>query len=136
TLTLKGGRKVAIPIPMTQDSTPPGSSVACPSCGHVQDRTLAECSLCGYALNASGMIYKRQADGTWTVLKDIDLSSLAPRPIKVPRQYFSRRGMGLIALLLLFLAVSCIWAWRERRSGATAEALEILQYLSHPVGTI
>ncbi len=136
TQTLKGGRKVAIPIPMTQDSSPVGSSVACPSCGHVQDRTRPECSLCGFALNTPGMIYKRQADGTWTVLKDIDLSSLAPRPIKLPRHHFSRQGMGLIALLILFLAVSSIWAWRERRRGATAEALEISQYVSHPVGTI
>ena len=44
--------------------------------------------------------------------------------------------MALIALLFLFLAVSSLWAWRERRSGAKAEALEILQYISHPVGTI
>jgi len=136
TRTLKGGRKVAIPIPMAQDSSPVGSSVACPSCGHIQHRTHSECSLCGFALNAPGMIYQRQADGTWTILKDIDLSSLAPRPIRLPRQHFSRQGMGLIALLILFLAISSIWAWRERRSGATAEALEIAQYISHPVGTI
>jgi len=134
--TLRGGRKVAIPIPMTQDSSPAGSSVVCPSCGQVQDRTLAQCSHCGFALNAPGLIYQRQTDGTWTVVKDIDLSSLAPRPIRLPRRYVSRQGMGMIALLLLFLAVSSIWAWRERRSGATAEALEISQYLSHPVGTI
>jgi len=82
------------------------------------------------------MIYQRQADGTWTVIKDIDLSSLAPRPMKLPRQYFSPLGMGLIALLILFFAISSIWAWRERRGGATAEALEISQYISHPVGTI
>jgi hypothetical protein len=44
--------------------------------------------------------------------------------------------MGLIALLVLFLAVSSIWAWRERRSGAKAEDGEISQYISHPVGTI
>ena len=136
TLTLKGGRKVAIPIPMTQDSSPLGGSVVCPSCGHVQDRTRTECTLCGSALNAPGMIYKRQADGTWTILKDIDLSSLAPRPIKPPRQHFSRQGLGLIALLILFLALSSIWAWRERGSGITAEALEISRYLSHPQGTI
>ena len=136
TETRKGGRKVAFPIPMTQDSSPPGSSVACPSCGQLQDRTLAECRVCGFALNTPGMIYQRQADGTWTILKDIDLSSLPPRPIKPPRQHFSRQGMGIIALLILFLAVSLIWAWRERRSGGAAEALEILQYVSHPVGTI
>jgi hypothetical protein len=82
------------------------------------------------------MIYQRRDDGTWTVLKDIDLSSLAPRPIKLPQQYFSRQGMGVMALLILFLTVSLIWAWRERRSGATAEALEISQYISHPMGTI
>jgi hypothetical protein len=82
------------------------------------------------------LIYQQQPDGTWTILKDIDLSSLAPRPIKPPRQHFSRRGKGLIALLILFLALSSIWAWREHRSGATEEALEILQYISHPVGTI
>lgn len=39
-------------------------------------------------------------------------------------------------MLILFLAVSSIWAWREHRSGTTVEALEILQYISHPVGTI
>src|SRR5271157_5192149 len=136
TQTLKGGRKVAIPIPMPQDSSPAGSSVACPSCGHIQDRTRTECSRCGFALNAPGMIYKRQADGTWTALQGIDLSLLAPRPIKPPRQYFSRLGMGLMALLILFLAVSSFWAWRERSSGATTEALEISQYLSHPLGMI
>jgi hypothetical protein len=136
TETLEGGRKVAIPISMSQDSSPAGSTVACPSCGHVQDRSHPECSLCGFALNAPGMIYQRQADGTWAILKDVDLSSLAPRPIKPPRQHFSRPGVGLIALLILFLAFSSIWAWRQRRSGATAEALEISQYVSHPVGTI
>jgi len=82
------------------------------------------------------MIYKQQPDGTWTILKDIDLSSLAPRPVRPPRQHFSRLGKRLIALLILFLAVSSIWAWREHRSGAKVEALEILQYISHPVGTI
>lgn len=136
TRTLKEGRKVAIPIPMTHGSSPTESSIACPSCGHVQDRSHPACSLCGFALNAPGKIYKRQADGTWSVLEDIDLSSLAPRPIKPTRRHFSRQGMGLIALLILFLAVSSIWAWRNRRSGVTAEALEISQYVSHPVGTI
>jgi hypothetical protein len=82
------------------------------------------------------MIYQRQADGTWTVLQDIDLASLAPRPLKLPRRYLSRQAMGLIALIMLCLAVSSIWAWRERRMGATAEAWEISQYASHPVGTI
>jgi hypothetical protein len=134
--TLRGGRKVAIPIPMAQDDSPAGSSIACPFCGHVQDRTHPECSRCGFALNAPGMIYQRQADGTWTVLKDIDLASLAPRPLKLSRRHFSRQGMGLIALLMLFLAISSIWAWRERRRGATAEAWEISQYASYPVGTI
>lgn len=82
------------------------------------------------------MIYQRQANGTWTVLKDIDLSSLAPRPINPRRQQFSRLGAGLMASLILFIAFSSIWAWRERSRGATAEAWEILQYISHPVGTI
>jgi len=121
---------------MTQDSSPAGSSVACPSCGHVQDRTRPKCSVCGFALDASGRVYQRQADGTWSILKDIDLSSLAPRAIKIPRRYFSRQGMGLMALLILFLAISLIWAWRQRGSGATAEAWEISQYISHPVGAI
>jgi len=102
----------------------------------MQDRTNAECSNCGFALNALGMVYQRQPDGTWSALKDIDLSSLAPRPIKPPRRYFSRRGLGLMALLILFLAASSIWAWRERQSGAMAEALEIAQYISHPLGMI
>ena len=44
--------------------------------------------------------------------------------------------MGLIALLMVFLAVSSIWAWRDHRSGVMAENLEISQYISHPVGTI
>lgn len=134
--TLRGGRKVAIPIPMAQADSPPGSSVICPSCGHVQNRPSTECSLCGYTLNAPGMIYERQADGTWTVLKGIDLASLAPRPLKLPRRHFSRLGTGLIAMLMLFLAVALIWAWREGRIGATAETGEISQYASHPVGTI
>jgi hypothetical protein len=121
---------------MTQDSSPPESPVACPSCGHVQDQTRPKCSVCGFPLGTPGLIYKQQPDGTWTVLKDIDLSSLAPRPVRPPRQHFSRRGMGLIALLTLFLAAASIWAWREHRRGATVEALEILQYISRPVGTI
>ena len=121
---------------MAQDSSPAGSSVACPSCGHIQDRTNTECSVCRFALNAPGMIYQRQADGSWTALKDIDLSSLAPRPIKPPPRYFSRLGLGLIALLILFLTVASIWAWRERQSGALAEALEISQYITNPLGMI
>jgi len=136
TQTFKIGRKVAVRILMAQDSAPTGGSVACPSCGTIQDRTRPECSLCGFALNAPGLVYRRQADGTWIVLKDIDLSSLAPRPIKPPRQFLTRQSLGLIALLILFLAVSSIWAWREGRRGARAEALEISQYLSHPLGTI
>jgi len=134
--TPRGGRKVAIPIPMAQDDSPAGSSVECPSCGHVQDRTHPKCSLCGFTLDAPGMIYKRQADGTWTVVKGIDIASLAPRPRKLPQRYLSRQVMGLIALGLLILTVCSIWAWRERRMGAIAEAWEILQYTSHPVGTI
>jgi hypothetical protein len=102
----------------------------------VQDRAHPECSLCGFALNAPGLIYQRQADGTWTVLKDFDLAPLASRSIKLPRRSLSRQEMGLIALPLLLLAVASFWAWRERRTGATAEAWEILQYTSHPVGTI
>jgi hypothetical protein len=82
------------------------------------------------------MIYQRQADGTWAVLKDIDLAPISPRPLKPRRRYLSRQVWGLMAALLVFLAVSSIWAWRVRRMGATAEAWEILQYASHPVGTI
>jgi hypothetical protein len=82
------------------------------------------------------MIYQRLADGTWTVLKDIDLASLAPGPRKLRRRFLTPQVMGLSALLMLFLAIALIWGWHERRSGATAEALEILQYASHPVGTI
>jgi hypothetical protein len=134
--TPRGGRKVAIPIPMAHDDAPAGSSVECPSCGHVQDRTRSKCSLCGFTLDAPGMIYKRQADGTWTVLKGIDIASLAPRPRKRPQRYLSRQVMGLIALALLILAVCSIWAWRERRMGANAEAWETFQYAAHPVGTI
>lgn len=121
---------------MAQDSSPVESSVACPSCGHIQNRTRSACSRCGFALNALGMIYKRQADGTWTAIKDIDLSSLAPRPLKPRRQRFSRLGLGSVAALALFLALASIWAWRENSSGVTAEALEIAQYISHPVGSI
>ncbi len=121
---------------MPQDSSPAGSSVVCPSCGNIQDRSNAECSICHFVLNAPGMIYQRQADGTWTALQDIDLSSLAPRPIKPPRQYFSRRGLGMIGVLILVLAASSIWAWRERQSGSSAEALEISQYITHPLGMI
>jgi len=121
---------------MTQDSSPAGSSVACPSCGHIQVRTRPECSVCGFALEAPGRVYQRQADGTWAILKDIDLSSLAPQPIRIPQEQFSRKGMGLMAVLILVLAIFLIWAWRERGSGAIAEALEISQYISHPVGII
>lgn len=107
---------------MAHDYSSAENSVACPSCGQVQDQSNPQCSLCGAALNGPGMIYRRQADGSWTRLKDIDLASLAPRPFKRPRPLFSRQGVGLIATLVLFVAVSSIWAWHERGIGATAEA--------------
>ena len=134
--TLKTRRKVEIQIPMTQDTSPAEGSVACPGCGTVQDRARSACNYCGAPLTAPGMVYRRQADGTWTVLKDLDLSSFAPPPAKPRRGIFSHRGLGVIGALVLVLTVSSIWAWRERRSGAAAEALEILEYLSHPMGTI
>jgi len=132
----KSGRKVETPVPMPQDTSRAEGSVACPGCGTVQNRAHATCTLCGLALTAPGMVYRRQADGTWTALKDFDLSSAFPTPKEPRRGIFSRRGLVLIGLLGLFLTISSVWAWRERRSGASAEALAILEYLSHPLGTI
>lgn len=102
----------------------------------MQDANRKHCSQCGHPLSGPAQIYRREADGTWSPVTEIDLSELAPKPLP-PRRKFNRKKVAALVLLVILPGVALdIWVWRIRVRAAHKEANEILQYLHNPVGRI
>jgi len=121
---------------MAADHPPSSQAGVCPSCGLRQDPGHRECTRCGQALNAPGLIYRHEADNTWSVVRDIDLSSFAAPPAPPPKKRLSRRAAMLILLLVVTGATINLGLWRWRVAAGRGESNEISYYLAHPVGTI
>jgi hypothetical protein len=122
-------------MPAHYPSSSPTS--VCPSCGLRQDPGHHKCTRCGQALNdAPGLIYRHEADGTWSLVRDIDLASFAPQPAPAPKKRLSRRAAMLILLLVVTGATINLGLWRRRVVAGRGESNEISYYLTHPVGTI
>jgi hypothetical protein len=117
-------------------SSPSSKSLVCPFCGLTQEESREECSRCGHALHPPGLIYRREADGTWSIIRDIDLSSLAPKPPPVRRKLISRQGAAVMLALILPGAALDIWLWQVSARAARMQSDEIVRYLDHPVGRI
>ena len=121
---------------MAEGSSTPADSLLCSSCGHSQDRSELHCRQCGAPLAPPGLIYRRQSDGRWTIVRDIDLSSLAPRPARAPRKWLTRRGgLAIAALVVVMALLLFIASWKHEQS-RQAVMREVAQYLHYPVGRI
>jgi len=120
---------------MADASPTPANSVLCPSCGLTQAGGRTECSRCGHPLHPAGFIYRREANGTWSIVKDIDLSKLAPPP-RVQKKLVGKTGGAIILGLILLGAALTIWCWTLRNRDTSLEAGEIAKYLDHPIGRI
>jgi hypothetical protein len=121
---------------MAKNSVPSDTLIRCLSCGEKQDSSLALCTKCGAPLNAPGLIYQRQPDGTWTILRGIDLSSLAPKPPRLKERIFSRVGFIIIAALAVIVVLVVLRIWSNHTRGVEAMVREVDQYAAHPVGRI
>lgn len=97
---------------------------------------MTECLRCGAPLKAPGLIYRRLPDGRWSVVQDIDLSSLAPQPVRPPRRWFTRQGVLVIAGVSGLMGLLLGLAWKERDAARDAESQQVTQYLRHPTGKI
>jgi hypothetical protein len=86
--------------------------------------------------DAPGLIYRHEADGTWSLVRDIDLASFASPPAPAPKKQLSRRAAMLILLLVVTGATINLGLWRRRVVASRGESNEISYYLTHPVGTI
>ena len=95
-----------------------------------------KCRRCDAPMNQAGLIYRKLADGRWSIVKDIDLSSLAPRPIPPPQKTFTRRGVLVIATVTALMGLLLLIAWKVRNQGRDTETQEVAQYLRLPVGQI
>jgi hypothetical protein len=87
-------------------------------------------------MNAPGLIYRKLPDGRWSIVKDIDLSSLAPKPVRAPRQWFTRQGLLVIAAVAVVMVLLLGFVWKHGDAAREAEIQEIAQYLRQPVGRI
>lgn len=87
-------------------------------------------------MNARGLIYRREADGTWSILKDIDLSSLAPKPPPVRKKWLSKQAAMVMLLLILAGVALDVWCWKVSLREAQRESEEITRYLDRPIGRI
>jgi hypothetical protein len=121
---------------MVTGPSPSANPVVCPSCGRAQTENLGKCSQCGKPLHPSGFIYRREADGTWSMVKDIDLSALAPRPPRVRRKVISRKGAVILLGVILLGAALDVWCWRVRTRQTDLETAATAEYLAHPIGRI
>jgi hypothetical protein len=87
-------------------------------------------------LQPAGFIYRREADGTWTIVKDIDLSALAPRVPRVRGKVISREGAVILLGVILLGAGLDVWCWRLRTRQTALETAATAEYLAHPIGRI
>ncbi len=120
---------------MADTSSEPATVIKCPGCGSRQNKSRQECSRCGHPLHSPSQIYRREADGTWTPIKDIDLSTLAPKPIPPRRKLDRRKAAGIAALVLAGGALDFAF-WRTRIRATRREVQERLSYINNPVGRI
>lgn len=121
---------------MTGASPQSGNAIACPYCGFVQERSSKKCSRCGRPISSPSQIYRREPDGTWSPIQDIDLSSLAPKPLSPRRRWNFRKLAAILVLLVLPGAALDFWLWRMRVRAAREEAAEVATYANNPVGKI
>lgn len=121
---------------MPNGSPQPAKYVGCPSCGLVQTGGSITCTRCGHPLNTPGLIYRREADGTWAIIRDIDLSTLVPKPPPVRKELISRRGAVLALGVAVAGALFDVWGWNTRRASTQQESEAIARYLDQPVGRI
>jgi hypothetical protein len=91
---------------------------------------------CGYPLHAPTQLYRRESDGSWTALKAIDLSSIAPKAPRLHRRVNWRRLAIVAALLVLPGIILAMWSRSMRVLGLRLEGVEIARYLRNPVGRI
>jgi hypothetical protein len=87
-------------------------------------------------MSATGLIYRKLADGQWSIVKDIDLSSLAPKPALRPRKWFTRQGLLVIAVVSVLMGMLLAFAWKKLDEAREAAGEEVSEYLRHPVGQI
>jgi hypothetical protein len=86
-------------------------------------------------LHSPSQIYRREADGTWNPISDIDLSALAPKPASAQKKLNRKKASAMALLLLAGVAVDLSF-WRIRVRAARGEADERLNYVNNPVGRI
>lgn len=110
--------------------------IACPQCGHTQASSGVECEQCGFPLHAPTQIYRREADGSWTAFKAIDLTSIAPNAPRLHGRVEWRRIALIAALLVLPGIVLVLWSRALRVEGIRLERSETAAYLQNPVGQI
>jgi len=120
------------------DDTEPQAArrIACPQCGHTQVSSRVECGQCGFPLHAPTQIYRREADGSWTALKAMDLTSIAPKAPHLHRRVEWRKIAMIAVLLVLPGIVLVLWSRALRVEGIRLERSEMEGYLRNPVGQI
>jgi hypothetical protein len=110
--------------------------IACPQCGHQQAASRVDCLRCGYPLHAPTQLYRREANGSWTALNAIDLSSIAPKAPRL-RRHVNRQRLAIVAALLVLPGIIlAVWGRVMRVQGLRLEGVEIARYLQNPVGRI
>jgi hypothetical protein len=121
---------------MDESNRQGGPRIVCPQCGHQQAASGVECLRCGYPLQAPTQLYRREANGSWTVLKAIDLSSIAPKAPRLRRHVNWQRLAIIVALMVLPGIILAAWSRAMRVQGVRLEGVEIARYLQNPVGRI
>ena len=123
-------------MPMDDAERQAALNLACPQCGHTQASSAIECGQCGYPLHAPTQIYRREADGSWTAFKAIDLTSIAPKAHGLRGRVKWRRIAIIAAMLVLPGIILVLWSRALRVEGIRLERSEAADYLRNPVGQI
>jgi hypothetical protein len=121
---------------MAGDMSEPAKPIFCPSCGLVQAGSGVACARCGRPLSPPGLIYRREADGNWTIIRDIDLSKLVSKPSPAREKLISRPGAVLMLAVAVAGTLIDIWGWETWRANTRQESETIARYLDQPVGRI
>ena len=110
--------------------------MACPQCGQTQAASRVDCWQCGYPLHTPTQVYRREADGSWTAIKAIDVASIAPKAPRLPHPVNWRRLAMIVALPVLPGIVLVLWSRALHVQGVRLERAETARYLQNPVGRI